>query len=302
MTHMVTAFGFAAAITALAIAGHAQTRSTEDRVADGAAIRAHIESIFQAFIDKDVRALEATHGAEWRGFVPGSPAPIRGRDGYMKTTSFVATLPKGQGTVAYRMSDFDVVFYGDTAVASFVAETDAAFGTEKTTQKLTLMDVYHREPTGWIQVASSTSSHPDDIDRQVSRLRALSSEERASVLAAREAVWRTWYAGDIAMFSKLVPPELITIGPGPDGFETHDSVIAASREFAASGAKLTRLAFPRTEFQAYGSTAILYTSYETDVTKDGRTRIEKGVATEVFVQQDGRWLNTAWQLSPTSGR
>ena len=101
----------------------------------------------------------------------------------MKTTSFVATLPKGQGTVAYRMSDFDVVFYGDTAVASFVAETDAAFGTEKTTQKLTLMDVYHREPTGWIQVASSTSSHPDDIDRQVSRLRALSSEERASVLA-----------------------------------------------------------------------------------------------------------------------
>ena len=47
---------------------------------------------------------------------------------------------------------------------------------------------------------------------------------------------------------------------------------------------------------------ILYASYETDVTKDGRTRTERGLATEVFVQQDGRWLNTAWQLSPTSNQ
>src|SRR2546428_134299 len=127
-----------------------------------AAIRAHIESIFQAFIDKDVAALERTHGTEWRGFMPGSPEPIRGRDGYMNVTRFVAAQPKGQGSVAYRISNFDVVFYGDTAVASFVAETDAAYGAEKTTQKLTLMDVYHKERNGWMQVASSTTSHPDD--------------------------------------------------------------------------------------------------------------------------------------------
>jgi len=101
--------------------------AADDRAADVAAIRTHIESIFQAFIDKDVRALEATHGAEWRGFMPGSPEPICGLDGYMKITSFVARQPKGQGSVAYRISNFDVVFYGDTAVASFVAETDAAY-------------------------------------------------------------------------------------------------------------------------------------------------------------------------------
>jgi len=155
--------------------------ASDDRAADVAAIRAHIESIFQAFIDKDVRALEATHGTEWRGLMPGSPEPIRGRDGYM-------------------------------------------------------------------------------------------------------------------------PPELITVGFGPGGFGTRELVVAGARDFAASGAKLTRLLFPRTEFQAYGSTVILYTSYETDVTKDGRTRTERGLATEVFVQQDGRWLNTAWQLSPTSNQ
>jgi len=274
--------------------------ASEDRAADVAAIRAHIESIFQAFIDKDVRALEATHGTEWRGFMRGSPEPIRGRDGYMNVTRFVAAQPKGQGSVAYRISNFDVVFYGDTAVALFVAETDAAYGAEKATQKLTLMDVYHKEPKGWMQVASSTTLHPDDVDRQMSQLRALGTEERAAVLAAREAVWRTWYAGDIAALERLVPPELITVGFGPGGFSTRQLVLAGSRDFAAGGAKLTRLVFPRTEFQAYGSTVILYTSYETDVTKDGRTRTERGLATEVFVQQDGRWLNTAWQLSPTS--
>ena len=136
----------------------------------------------------------------------------------------------------------------------------------------------------------------------MSRLRMLDNDERAAVLAAREAVWRTWYAGDIAALERLVPAELITVGPGPDGFSTRESVVAGSRAFAAGGAKLTRLAFPRTELQAYGSTVILYTSYEIDVTKDGRTRTERGLATEVFVQQDGRWLNTAWQLSPASNR
>ena len=42
-----------------------QTRGA-DRPADAAAIRAHIESIFQAFVDKDRAKLETTHGAEWR--------------------------------------------------------------------------------------------------------------------------------------------------------------------------------------------------------------------------------------------
>src|SRR5439155_10639363 len=122
---------------------------------------------------------------------------------------------------------------------------DAAFGGEKMTQKLTLMDVYHKEPGGWIQVASSTASHPDEIDRQMSRLRMLDNDERAAVLAAREAVWRTWYAGDIAALERVVPAELITVGPGPDGFSTRESVVAGSRAFAAGRAKLTRLAFPR---------------------------------------------------------
>jgi hypothetical protein len=96
----------------------------------------------------------------------------------------------------------------------------------------------------------------------------------------------------------LVPPELVTIEPDSGKFGTRASNLEASRGFAAAGGKLTRLVFPRTEFQAYGATVILYTTYELDLVADGKKTTERGAATEVFVRQGDRWLNTGWQLAP----
>src|SRR6478672_6839223 len=150
-----------------------------DRPADAAAIRAHIDSIFQAFVDKDRAKLEATHGAEWRGFTPWSGHVIRGRDGYMKEATFPPDVPNNQGMVGYRIGEFDIVFYGDTAVVSFMAEVDRLQGAEKSTQKLTFVDVYHKDPGGWIQVASNTSLHPDAVSEIASQRRQLDESERA---------------------------------------------------------------------------------------------------------------------------
>ncbi len=274
----------------------AQTKAS-DRPADAAAIRAHIESIFQAFVDKDQKKLEATHGAEWRGFTPWSDHVIRGRDGYMNEATFPPGIPKNQGMVGYRIGQFDIVFYGDTAVVSFMADVDRMNGTQKSVQKLTLLDVYHKDPGGWIQVASNTSLQPDEVSRQISEFRRLGDDERTSLMTAREAVWRAWFAGDEQALLKLLPPELVTIEPA-GSVGTRESTLAGSRGFAAAGGKLTRLAFPTTEIQAYGNTAILYTSYEMDLQSGGQMHSERGMATEVFVRKDGRWLNTGWQLAP----
>jgi hypothetical protein len=276
-----------------------QTRGT-DRPADAAAIRAHIESIFQAFVDKDRAKLEATHGAEWRGFTPWSGHVIRGRDGYMNEATFPPNLPKNQGMVGYRIGEFDIVFYGDTAVASFQAEVDRLAGTEKSTQKLTFIDVYHKDPGGWIQVASNTSLHPDAVFEMASQRRQLDEAERAELMKAREAVWRAWFAGDGPALRKLLPPELITIEPHSDTFGSFTSTMEGSRGFAAGGGQLTRLAFPSTEIQVYGNTAIVYTSYEMDLQSGGQTRSERGMATEAFVLKNGQWLNTGWQLAPSA--
>src|SRR5215211_1928517 len=59
--------------------------SNDDRAADAAAIRAHIESIFQAFIDGDEQKIFATHSEDWRGFLEGSRTPIKGIDDYMRS-------------------------------------------------------------------------------------------------------------------------------------------------------------------------------------------------------------------------
>jgi ketosteroid isomerase-like protein len=286
------------------LAGSAQmTRAQSipsDRAADAASIKKQIEDICQAFVDKDRKKLEATHGKDWRGFTPESDHVIRGLEGYMNEATFDPRMPKGEGMVSYRVSDFDVVFYGDSAVASFVLDLEGVYGGQKRAQQLTILDVFHKEPAGWIQVASNTSYHGDEISRRLSRLRQLNDSERKSVLAAREAVWRAWFGGETNALTTLVPPELITIEPGSDKFGTLASNLDGSRAFATSGGKLTRLVFPRTEFQAYGNTVILYTSYELDLVTDGKKNTERGVATEVFVRQDGQWVNTGWQLAPVA--
>jgi hypothetical protein len=177
---------------------------------------------------------------------------------------------------------------------------DRLFGQDKSSEKLTFIDVYHKDSGGWIQVASNTSLHPDAVSNLMSQRRFLDTDERAVLMKAREAVWRAWFAGDRQALVKLLPPELITIEPRSASFGTLESNLQGSSGFASSGGRLTRLVFPASEIQAYGNTAIIYTSYEMDLQSGGKTRTERGMATEVFVQKNGQWLNTGWQLAPSA--
>src|SRR5690242_21907721 len=109
----------------------ANASKVDDRAADAAAIRAHIESIFQAFIDGDEQKIFATHSEDWRGFLDGWRTPIKGIDEYMRANGIdwpkPANAPKPgpyfpNGTT-YKVSNFDVQFYSpELAVASFFGE------------------------------------------------------------------------------------------------------------------------------------------------------------------------------------
>ena len=199
--------------------------------------------------------------------------------------------------VGYQIHEYDTVFYGDTAVVSFVADVHNRWGDQTGTTKLTLIDVYVKEGSRWVQAASQTSLHPDSQEAHRSDLRTLGDDEKESLLKAREAVWRAWYGGDQAALMKLLPPELITLGDGND-FGTRDPIVNASLGFAKSGGKLRSLTFPRTEFQAYGNTVIIYTTYALETEHNGKVQKEAGKATEVFVRRGPDWLNTGWQLAP----
>lgn len=281
----------------------AQAPPRPDREADEQAIRREIESIFQAFIDKDREKLAATHGKNWRGYLTGSSTVIKGRDGYLRAAAGDGPMePKGQGMVGYKILEYDTVWYGDVAVVNFVADVHHRQGEAERTSRLTLMDIYTKEDGRWMQVASQTSYHPAYQEQRMSDPQTLGPLQRAALLKAREAVWRAWYGGDTAALGELLPPELVTLGPGQDGWGTRDAIIAASAKFAQDGGKLLRLEFPRTEIQVYGNTAVIYTSYEIETVNGGKTRTERGKATETFVRRSGRWLNSGWQLAPDDRR
>jgi hypothetical protein len=285
-------------IAASALAGAAYQNAAQNRDADATAIRHEIERIFQAFIDKDRQALVDTHIANWRGYLTGSRNVIKGVAAYMDASVGAGAMPpRGQGMVGYQIHEYDTVFYGNSAVVSLVAEVRNRWGDQTGTTKLTLIDVYVREGARWVQAASQTSLHPDSQEAHRSDLRALGDDEKESLLKAREAVWRAWYGGDQAALMKLLPPELITLGDGND-FGTRDPIVNASLGFAKSGGKLRSLTFPRTEFQAYGNTVIIYTTYALETEHSGKVQKEAGKATEVFVRRGPDWLNTGWQLAP----
>jgi len=69
-----------------------------------------------------------------------------------------------------------------------------------------------------------------------------------------------------------------------------------SARFAAGGGKLIRLEFPKTEIQAYGYAAIVYSNYVYEIEQGGARSVNSGRVTEVFVYRNGAWVNPSWHM------
>ena len=312
-----------AIIVALAIGGGVRAQgpvTSADRTADRAAIRAHIESIFQAFLDGDLQKIHDTHADDWLGFLEASRAPITGIDAYMRANGITwppapvgprpaapATAPAPTtpaapaATRGYTMSDFDVQFYGpDLAVACFFGEFNRTVdGVTTVTSRLRIMDVYARRNGAWIQAASHTVVDPAySAERNVTPVptASLPLQTRQRILDAREAVWRAYFTNDQATLQKLIPAEAIAINEGSTQWQDRAAILAGAQQFAAGGAKLVRLEFPKTEMQVYGNVIILYTTYSYELEANGVTTSTTGRGTEMFVARNGAILNVGWHL------
>ncbi len=297
-----------AALLTVAQAQSPTSGATKDgRDADRAAIRAHIESICQAFLDGDTQKIHDTHSEDWRGFLESSRTPIRGIDEYMKANGIKwpapanAPQPTRNPNRGFRLEDFDVIFYGpELATACFNLDFWRKSGeTLETTTRYRILDVYAKRGGHWIQVASHTVIHPEWPEwtaKQNTAPATLPPQMRQRLLESREAVWRAWFANDRAKLDQLIPAELIAINSGGGNWNNRAEVLAGAKSFAESGAKLVRLEFPRTEIQAYGRTFIIYTTYLFETELNGKREVSSGRATEIFVLRDGQFVNTGWHL------
>jgi ketosteroid isomerase-like protein len=281
------------------MAAAALSAADDDRAADRAAIRAHIDRIFQAFIHKDRDELRATHASNWLGYLEGSRKMIHGIDEYMSTTgNFDPKSPYGM--TGYTMREFDMIFQGDAAFVSFVADVEAKTPSGPFKRALRITDFYTKQNGAWIQTGSDTDLHPESVAVQYQIPRTLPEPMKKSLLEAREAVWRAFFANDRAALDRLIPEDLITIEPRGSEFGNRAAVLAGSEGFAKSGAKLARLEFPKTEIQVYGYTAVVYSTYLYEIEKDGKRTPNLGRVTEVFVLRDGKWVNPGWHMDTTS--
>jgi ketosteroid isomerase-like protein len=280
------------ALTAFLLVAPAMAQ--DDRAADREAIRAHIDSIFQAFIKKDVAALRATHAENWLGYLEGSRTMIKGVDGYMDWNQIDPKSPYGMKS--YKFREFDMIFKGDAAFVCFVAEVESNWPGAQPRRALRICDFYTKNDGHWIQSGSDTALHQESVEEQLGLPRQMGEQVKKRLLDAREAVWRAFFSGDRATLEKLIPNETVTIETGHNQWSNRQAILDGSVEFAKNGGKLVKLEFPRTEIQMYGLTAIVYSDYSYELDMGGRRSTHSGRVTEVFVMRNGQWVNPGWHM------
>lgn len=124
----------------------------------------------------------------------------------------------------------------------------------------------------------------------------LPAPELAALERIREQVWIDWFGGDTAALRRVLPPELVAISPDSPDFQTLEQTVAGAARYHAGGGRLTRIAFDSMQVHRFGDVVVLFSHYLVETRRGDRTGIQKGRATEVFVQSGGRWVHTSWQL------
>jgi ketosteroid isomerase-like protein len=289
----LSSFIVGVALVAAITANVSTANNQDDRAADRAAIRAHIDSIFQAFIKKDAAALRATHAENWLGYLDNSGRMLKGINDYMDWNQVDPKSPYGMKS--YQFRELDMIFKGDAAFVCFVADAESNWPGAPH-RVLQICDFYTKNDGKWIQNGSDTGLHAESMDEQMAALRPLGDQMKKRLLEARKAVWRAYFAGDRATLEKLIPDETIAIESGDNNWSNRQTILDGAVQFAKSGGKLLKLEFPKTEIQAYGRAAVIYSNYAYELEQGGQRSTHAGRVTEVFVLRKGQWVNPGWHM------
>jgi hypothetical protein len=145
------------------------------------------------------------------------------------------------------------------------------------------------------RVAESQASPARSANRLVGA-GSLDERSRAELLAAREQVWRAWFAYDTVQLERLLPAEGFLAAGEDSVWRNREQTIAQSREFSRSGGRLVSVEFPRTEMQVFGDVVVIYTTFRFTTERRGQQEHSAGNAVEVFVRRDGVWQHPSWYL------
>src|SRR5689334_10289289 len=123
------------------------------------------------------------------------------------------------------------------------------------------------------------------------------------LIAARDTVWRAWFANDTTLLRRFVP-QTAAAAEGGESMSWSDrrAIFDGARRSAASGAKLEQLDFFGTQIDASGNSAMVRSRFRLILGHGAKRDTSTRLAAEVFVREKGRWVNPFWQLeSDTPG-
>jgi hypothetical protein len=117
------------------------------------------------------------------------------------------------------------------------------------------------------------------------------------LIAARDTVWRAWFANDTVLLHRFLPPAASAAEGGAAlAWNDRRAILDGARRSLSSGAKLEQLDFAGTQIDASGNSAMVRSRFRYIIRKGTRADTNTGVAAEVFVREKGRWVNPFWQL------
>jgi ketosteroid isomerase-like protein len=126
------------------------------------------------------------------------------------------------------------------------------------------------------------------------------SAERKELLEVRQLVWESYFVNDQAKLKERIGEDFITINPGEQHWQNRDEFIAGAKAFGDHQGKLVSLSFPRTEIQAFGDVAVLYSLVKITMESGGKRESLNCRSTEIFQKRGGLWVNTGAHVD--SGR
>lgn len=117
------------------------------------------------------------------------------------------------------------------------------------------------------------------------------------LIAARDTVWRAWFANDTVLLRRFIP-QSAAAAEGRETLKWSDrgAIFAGAHQIAQSGAKLEQLDFAGTQIDASGNSAMVRSRFRYIVRHGSSVDTSAGIAAEVFVREKGHWLNPFWQL------
>jgi Domain of unknown function (DUF4440) len=147
-----------------------------------------------------------------------------------------------------------------------------------------------------VDPVASSNAEESGQKKSAGQTFSLTEEARKELLDARETAWRSFFQKDPGLVERILAPELIAIQENSDRWDNRTGLIALAKAMNEQGVQLLRLEFPRTEIQLFGDTAILYYTYIFETGLKGKSVVDGGRGTEIFVRRNGKWVDVGWHL------